>query len=98
MAERVIIQSTNRLRRAEQQGGWRHAGTGYQAADRIRGRARRIGITPAKLQLRPAPAARQRHDPADIDRRSSTTPKRMVLGAQVPFIARDRGVGYPLEA
>ena len=25
-------------------------------------------------------------------------PKRMVLGAQVPFIARDRGVGYPLEA
>src|SRR5271163_4676392 len=25
-------------------------------------------------------------------------PKRMVLGVQVPFIARDRGVGYPLEA
>jgi hypothetical protein len=25
-------------------------------------------------------------------------PKRMVLGAQVPFIAADRGVSYPLEA
>src|ERR1700737_3235843 len=25
-------------------------------------------------------------------------PKRMVLGVQVPFIAPDRGVGYPLEA